>query len=303
MKTNKIYDRVYSKEQLNEYVKAGIPAVIEGVVEGWKAFKLWDLDYLKDVFKDREPFQFGPLTFTFAQFADALPFAAEFASQRSTHSPQLFLPQLGIGGNHGSAAATELAPDVEYPDLLDPANFDEVNFWIGQGTTPTHFDAYDNLLCVIRGQKFIRLYEPKWFPNMHVEWHQWSQAFALGADRSSFPGASDVPAPHEITLDEGEILYIPAFWFHEVSVPHRFAITLNYWYHQQQGIVSSGALPRVENLVKVLLDEVLDLNPIERKYIANRLVDVAQQLERRPDVKRRDISWSSRDVATNPYRF
>lgn len=289
----KIFDRVRSKEELHEYVKAGIPVVVEGVVERWKAFKLWDLDYLKDVFKDREPFQLGGFTFTFTQFADELV---------SSDNPQLFIPQLGIGKNHGIAPVTELAPDVEYPDLLDPSNFDEVNLWIGQGTTPAHFDAYDNLLCVIRGQKFIRLYEPKWFPNMHVDRFQWSQAFAPGADRSSFPGASNVPAPNEITLENGEILYIPPFWFHEVSVPSGFAITLNYWYHQQQGIVSSGARPRVENLVRVVLDEVLDLNPIERNYIASRLIDVAQQLEQRPDAKRPHISWSSRGEVS-PYRF
>lgn len=290
----KIYDRIRSKEQFQEYVEAGIPVVIEGVVETWKAFKLWDLDYLKDVFKDREPFQLGGFTFTFAQFADQL---------ASSENPQLFLPQLGIGPNHGSASVTELAADVEYPDLLDASNFDEVNIWIGQGTTSTHFDIYDNLLCVIRGQKFVRLYEPKWFPNMHVDQGQWSQAFAPGADRSSFPGASEVPPPHEITLQEGEILYIPPFWFHEVSVPSGFAIALNYWYHQQHGITSSGALGRVENLIYViLLDEVLDLNPAERKYIARRLVDVAQQLEQRPDVKRPHRSWSSRGVKS-PYRY
>jgi cupin-like protein len=81
----------------------------------------------------------------------------------------------------------------------------------------------------------IRLYEPKWFPNMHVDHGQWSQAFAPGADRSSFPRALDVPAPHEIKLEQGEILYIPPFWFHEVRVPSGFAIALNI------GITSSKA--------------------------------------------------------------
>ena len=183
----KIFDRVRSKEQLNEYVKAGIPVVVEGVVEGWKAFKLWDLDYLKDVLEDREPFQLGGLTFTFAQFADALPFADALAL---SGNPDLFLPQLGVGTNHGVAAATELAPDVEYPDLLDPSKFDEVNFWIGKGTTPAHFDAYDNLLCVIRGKKFIHLYEPKWFPNMHVDRFQWSQALLRERIDRRFLGTS-----------------------------------------------------------------------------------------------------------------
>lgn len=288
-----IFGRIDSKAQFDRYLNAGIPAVIEGVVEGWKAYKLWDLDYLKDVFKDREPFELGGFTFTFAQFADEL---------ASSDNPQLFLPQLGIGSDHGVATVSELAPDVEYPDLLDASNFDEVNIWIGQGTTPAHFDAYDNLLAVIRGQKLIRLYDPKWLPNMHVDRYQWSQAFAPGADRQSFPGASDVPSPHEITLHEGEMLYIPPFWFHEVSVPSGYAITLNYWYHQQQGIVSSGARARVENFLRVLLDEVLDLNPVERTYIGRRLIDIAQQLERRPDVKRPALSWSSRGEQ-NPYRF
>jgi lysine-specific demethylase 8 len=289
----KVFDRVDSKAQFDSYLAAGIPVVVEGVVEQWKAFKLWDLDYLKEVFKEREPFELGGFTFTFAQFADEL---------ASSDNPQLFIPQLGIGEDHGLATVSELAPDVEYPDLLDPSNFDEVNIWIGQGMTPAHFDAYDNLLSVIRGQKFIRLYEPKWLPNMHVDRFQWSQAFAPGADRSAFPGAMNVPPPQEITLEEGEMLYIPPFWFHEVSVPSGFAITLNYWYHQQQGIVSSGARPRVENLLRVLLDEVLDLNPIERKYIGTRLVDFAQQLEQRPDAKRPQLSWSSRGEQS-PFRF
>ena len=67
-----IFGRIDSKAQFDRYLNAGIPAVIEGVVEGWKAYKLWYLDYLTDVFKDRERFELGGFKFTFAQFADEL---------------------------------------------------------------------------------------------------------------------------------------------------------------------------------------------------------------------------------------
>jgi hypothetical protein len=109
--------------------------------------------------------------------------------------------------------------------------------WIGSTgvTTPLHHDAWTGLLFQMTGSKRVLMFAPEDRPNLYF-----TSPFAATDRWSTLPGRSDDadPATHpryanahryEGRLDAGDVLFIPAFWSHEIealepniSIPFRF---------------------------------------------------------------------------------
>ena len=101
----------------------------------------------------------------------------------------------------------------------------EVNVWMARENTasPLHYDGVHNAYVQVRGQKHFVLLPPSaWesvylFPRLHpssrmsqVEWTQ--------VDHDEFPKACQAHASAmQLTLFPGDMLYIPPYWFHQVS--------------------------------------------------------------------------------------
>ncbi len=127
----------------------------------------------------------------------------------------------------GLAALTDRKPDRQ-----------ACGIWVGSTgvVTPLHHDAWTGLLFQMSGSKRILMYSPDDRPNL-----SFTSPFAVGDRWSTLPGRSGEadPArhprlvkatPHVATLEEGEVLFIPPFWPHEIealepniSIPFRFA--------------------------------------------------------------------------------
>ncbi|MFA9563609.1 MAG: cupin-like domain-containing protein [Acidimicrobiales bacterium] len=126
----------------------------------------------------------------------------------------------------GLAAMTDRQPDRQ-----------ACGIWVGSEgvVTPLHHDAWTGLLFQMSGSKRILMFSPDDRPNL-----SFTSPFAVGDRWSTLPGRSDDadPARHprlakatryEATLEEGEVLFIPPFWSHEIealepniSIPFRF---------------------------------------------------------------------------------
>lgn len=85
----------------------------------------------------------------------------------------------------------------------------------------THYDVLDNVLCQIKGCKRVILFPPSQAHNLYVSGSS-SRVVGLGlhptADRfPAYPRFNEALAhSYEVILKEGDILYIPALWFHNV---------------------------------------------------------------------------------------
>jgi peptidyl-lysine (3S)-dioxygenase / protease len=140
---------------------------------------------------------------------------------------------------------------------------DAVNLWIGtsKSISTLHHDPYENLYGVIRGRKYFTLYPPtdlywldqKTFVKAHYERHhshessldddgenlQIDDNFRLVPDQGHVPwfDHSELQFEHDthvnplkVTVEPGELLYLPSLWFHRVEQDCPMTIACNFWY-------------------------------------------------------------------------
>eukprot|EP01033_Poteriospumella_lacustris_P013655 gene13655-9782_t len=103
-----------------------------------------------------------------------------------------------------SAPLTALQQDFPLiPSIFGNLVISNINLWIGRSSSWTtsglHHDYHDNLYIMLKGQKQITLISPAFTEDLYTE---------------------------------GEMLFIPAGWFHEVkSQGSEGHIAFNYWFH------------------------------------------------------------------------
>lgn len=135
---------------------------------------------------------------------------------------------------------------------------DAINFWMGQGkaVTSLHKDHYENLYCVVRGEKRFILYPPSDRPhipykNYPVRQYKFNKSGKIWTieDSKTVGNSHSVPwicvdplkpqfdlypqfknaQPIFCTVKAGDVLYLPALWFHHVQQTD-WTIAVNYWY-------------------------------------------------------------------------
>jgi hypothetical protein len=129
--------------------------------------------------------------------------------------------------------ATDLIPELRAYTTKSVAR----NLWIsGTGlTVGLHFDPADNLNLQLRGRKTFVLYRPgvrAYYPlPMFSQTAHISGIFRNGPhpDLSKFP-RFDPSVGVRSELEEGDVLYIPAYWWHQVDSLGRENVNLNYWW-------------------------------------------------------------------------
>ncbi len=215
-----------------------------------------------------------------------------------------FLDHLREGGEGGGEAGGLVAYAQcqngsltgEFRDLLDDAASDvgfasaafggapeAVNIWIGDARSETSFhrDPYENILCVVEGEKTVTLLPPHEGHRCYAQEYpvaQYSCDLATGSwrvtpqdppalvvwspidphrpDAGAFPRyfGPGWPEPLKVTVGRGECLYLPALWWHYVeqrgSSPENPCISVNFWYDM---VFDSRAL--THDLLGALLQE------------------------------------------------
>ncbi|KAI7864048.1 putative pla2g4b [Spinellus fusiger] len=158
-----------------------------------------------------------------------------------------------------SALEKDIEPDIPWCSEALGKSPDAVNFWFGtsDSITSLHKDPYENCYAVIRGQKTFVLFPPSEYYCMHESVYPgatyapnatgqlslipndpptetpWIPVDPLTPDLDRFPRFQYAQAL-VITVNEGDMLYLPAFWFHHV-LQHgdQGVIAVNYWYDME----------------------------------------------------------------------
>jgi hypothetical protein len=88
-----------------------------------------------------------------------------------------------------------------------------------------HYDVMSNFLLQLRGRKRVVLYPPMDAPFMYLQ-----GSSSVVSPSGSFPLTANAH-PLEVFLEPGDMLFIPALWFHHVAVEdEQFSVAVNvFW--------------------------------------------------------------------------
>jgi hypothetical protein len=144
----------------------------------------------------------------------------------------IYVGAVSAGGHlPGFAAANPmpLLPRVTSPHL-----------WFGHASNvSSHYDALDNLACVIAGRRRFTLYAPELIGSLYVgpiDNTMAGQPVSLAAsapesERTAFPLFERIRHQALIAdLEPGDALYLPKLWWHQVEATAPFNGLVNYWW-------------------------------------------------------------------------
>ncbi|ESO97617.1 hypothetical protein LOTGIDRAFT_152707 [Lottia gigantea] len=155
----------------------------------------------------------------------------------------------------------ELESDIEEMEFIKGIlHLKHLNIWLSDGNTlgKTHFDPFDNFLCQISGKKEVILFEPHdnsrlyeaHIPEAILSFNKTEMTFSrrhlsdstslvmspidiLKPNFQKFPKFAET-YPLNCTINEGDVLFMPAFWWHEVqsypSPTEGRNLAVNFWY-------------------------------------------------------------------------
>ncbi|CAM6125523.1 unnamed protein product [Calypogeia fissa] len=157
----------------------------------------------------------------------------------------LYLAQVPIFSKE-AVQETTLSPlmqDIEMPRLLETDRVSDINLWMSMtdSRSSTHYDPYQNLLCVVAGEKKVTLWPPSAAPFLYP--------LPINGEASNHSGVDFVqpdykahPLFHKalsvaqlITLHPGDALFIPEGWYHQVD---NFGVTIavNFWWPSKMSL-------------------------------------------------------------------
>lgn len=128
--------------------------------------------------------------------------------------------------------------DVKWSDFgFKGRNGRESTLWIGSedANTPCHLDSYGcNLVLQVQGRKRWHLFPPEDTPNLYPtripyeESSVFSQVDVLRPDLRRFPDFKRSRA-HTVTLQPGQVLFVPRHWWHYVESVDPVTVSVNSW--------------------------------------------------------------------------
>eukprot|EP00903_Cladosiphon_okamuranus_P009113 g8706.t1 len=149
--------------------------------------------------------------------------------------------------------------------------------WLGtEGShTPLHYDTYGvNLVAQLHGKKKWLLYSPDETVRLsptrvpYEESSVFSRVDARGPDLARFPRFADAH-PMEVTLDPGDVLFVPNHWWHFVEAVET-SLSVNVWL-EAPGDAEDRCSESVARVLMTSLADGLDteigpdwLNPTEK---------------------------------------
>ena len=131
----------------------------------------------------------------------------------------------------------QLLGDFSIPPFFKDLTLRCINLWMGNSdkaiVTPLHHDFNDNLYVVAEGRKHFTLFPPEQAPNLYTRgqllgveptassvtqpvWHAALAQVDIHPGPGRFPPMRAEPTRMEVDIEAGEMLFLPAGWFHQV---------------------------------------------------------------------------------------
>jgi len=249
-----------------KYVSRNVPVVIEDAIDHWPALSKWTPEHLKEKLKDTEvtvaitPDGKGdciidgkfvlPLEKQM-KFNEAMDEMMDKSSKRVLYMQT----QNDCLSKEFPSLVEDVEVQLDWANKILGSHPDAVNLWIGdsRSISSMHKDPYENFYAVITGSKEFLLHPPTDYPFLYEK--EYPQAnFIEEGDKLLIKEFTELPpvswisvdpdnpseqseqfplyrhsTPIRVTLNPGEMLYLPSFWFHQVTQTD-MTIAVNLWY-------------------------------------------------------------------------
>lgn len=147
--------------------------------------------------------------------------------------------------------------------------------WFSSGNTSSvvHTDDYDNINCVLQGDKQFILIDPHKYPEVadQIIDNPSGSYSSVDVDRVDYKKYSSLANPdmqyYQLTMHPGDCLFLPALWIHQVRSTHR-NIAVNYWLDHQR---AKNAQIDPQLCTNVNPEEFLTLETIHWPTVANNI--------------------------------
>ncbi len=210
----------------NAFAAAGVPFIIVGAVSDWPISGLKPNTLVERFAALRVRARVGDYVST--------AFSAQRNDEEMSLAEYFSLLKSGFSGLPpylGNQKLPELDALCRWPDYFK--SHKDLKTWLGPGgtVTPLHCDYEDNLLAQIWGAKRFIVFPPHYAENLYLRQSN-PRLFGSRFDPES-PDFSQFPLARKIkgcqfAVNAGEILYLPAGWFHHVRALN-FSLSSNMW--------------------------------------------------------------------------
>ena len=220
-------------EQVDRAIGGHRPTIFTGLMDEQEASRSWNVDYLRAQLRgqivqvvkhDRARLHWDPTTglplrsMPFEEFADSV-FVRRDGGFSYLQDDVNSFPRI--------------KRDYRLPAMLEAKDLKRAKFWLsGAGlVTPLHYDPVETFHWVVRGSKRFICYPPgvrRYYP-----YPAGSTAPFISRVDPDDPRLESFPRfrraqPLEFNLEEGEILYLPTYWWHQVYSEGGVNISVNF---------------------------------------------------------------------------
>lgn len=263
-----VYDGIGS-EQFHKIVRPRAePAILRDAVAHWPAVKDKNAEAL---FARLTNLDTGKLQGTLIGkegVGGAFNYAPDLRGQNYTEitetlsaalSRLLTAPTKNDGTYIQSISIADYIPKFTEDHVLDLAPQGVVpRAWIGNATTvQTHFDASENLACVVLGTREVTLFPPEQLPNLYpgpLETAPGGVVLSLTSldvpDFEVHPRfARALKTAQRAVLKAGDALYIPFGWWHHVRSVSPLNMLVNYWWDDEPAMLDDLYGPMIHAML------------------------------------------------------
>jgi len=162
------------------------------------------------------------------RFAEALQAMVEALGQPGA-------PSIYVGSIHIDDFLPGLSAENPMPFVPHPAP----RIWLGHASNVScHYDAFENVACVIAGKRRFTLYPPELIGSLYVgpidntmAGQPVSLAASMPPDDARFPLFAKVRDSALVAeLEAGDAMFLPKLWWHQVEGTAPFNGLVNYWW-------------------------------------------------------------------------
>lgn len=210
-----------------DFEKPRRPVVITGAMDGWRALARWTPEYFS---RQLGGVPVQVITSEVAKDGEALTPEELIRTKVEKVKMRDYLEEVAAGPVRRYVSGMAMQPtlsflmdDIRPPIYREEGSTASPRIWIGRLVGPLHYDHVDNLHGIVYGRKRITLFAPEdlryLYPSSIFSFvPTMSRANLSEADRDQFPRLRKAK-PLVVELEPGQMLFIPAGWWHQVTTP------------------------------------------------------------------------------------